>query len=152
MADERDNTQVIRLVETPYDLEGRDIVCYPNLILLFKIGIHRVFMKPRIVYSAITVDLVKGEAARANKFPSSQRIEISNEALIPQMIAAPDAMEAATQIVLKWLRHKYKIYKPPELELIKRQEVYKAFFYTQDHKQEPLLVDSVKGIELDDPE
>lgn len=152
MADVCDSTQVIRLVETPYDLEGRDIVCYPNLILLFKIGVHRLFMKPRIVYSAITVDLVKGEAARANKFPDSLRIEIRDDALIPQLTTNEEAVEAATKIVLKWLRHKYKIYKPPELELLKQQEVYKAFFYTHDHKNEPLLVDSVKGIELDDPE
>src|SRR5690625_7569219 len=59
-------------------------------------------MKPRIVYSAITVDLVKGNAARANMFPNYVPIEISESALIPQLIDNTAAVDAAAAVTLKW--------------------------------------------------
>ena len=150
MDNELSATSVIRLIETPYDLEARDIVCYPNLVLFFKIEIQRLFMKPRIVYSAITVDLVRGEAARSNMFPKSRPIEISDDALIPQLMNHQEAITAAQKVIMKWLRYKYRIYKVPNIELLRQQAVYKAFFYTKDDKDELLIVDSVQGIELDD--
>ena len=148
MAQQPSNPSVIRLIQTPYDLEGREVVCYPNLLLLFKIEVPRLFMPPRTVYSSITVDLVRGEAARADIFPESQQIEIHDEALIPRLTSYEAAMATARKLVMRWLRHKYKIYKVPHIEIIKQQEAYKAFFYTRDHNDEPLLVDSIKGVEL----
>ena len=142
------SSRVIRLINTPYDLTGRDIVCYPNLLLGFKIEVPRLFLTPRTVYSAITVDLVKGQAARSNMFPESDEIEISDDALVPRLISNDAAIEVAQNLVFRWLRHKYKIYKEPGIEVVKQQETYKAFFYTQDAKDQTLLVDSVKGIEL----
>lgn len=149
MAQQPSNVSVIRLIQTPYDLEGREVVCYPNLLLLFKVEVPRLFMPPRTAYSAVTVDLVRGEAARANMFPESQQIEIHEDALIPRLTSYEAAMAAARKLVMRWLRHKYKIYKVPHIELVKQQEAYKAFFYTRDHNDEPLLVDSIKGVELD---
>jgi len=111
---------VIDLIDTPYDLEGRDIVCYPNLILAFKIEIPRLFMQPRIVYSTITVDLVKGDAARSDRFPESHPIEIRQGAVVHQLTSTEAAIEAARKVVMRWLRHKYKIYKVPEIELVKQ--------------------------------
>lgn len=150
MDNDPDTTSVIRLIETPYKLEAQNIVCYPNLVLYFKIEIQRLFMKPRIVYSAITVDLVRGEAARSNMFPKSRPIEISDDALIPQLMSHEAATAAAQQVVMKWLRYKFRIYKVPNIELVRQQAVYKAFFYTKGPKDELLLVDSVEGIDLSD--
>ena len=99
-------------------------------------------------YSAVTVDLVKGDAARSNMFPESADIEISTAALIPRLVTDAAAIEAARKLVLRWLRHKYKVYKSPRIDVVKQQEVYKAFFYTQNHKGEDILVDSVRGIKL----
>jgi len=147
--DQPSNSTVVQLIETPYDLADKNIVCYPNLILLFKIQVPRLFMTPRTVYSAITVDLVKGEAARSNMYPKSQPIEIPEDALIPRLTSNDEAIDTAQKLVMRWLRHKFKIYKAPEIELSKQQEVHKAFFYTRNHKDEVLLVDSVKGIELE---
>ena len=141
-----DELKTIKIIETPYDLEGREIICYPNLILLAKIKIFRLFMKPRIVYSAITVDLVKGEAARSNKFPEYKELEINSNALIKPLTTTENSIAEAKKIILKWGRHKFKTYKVPEVEIIKQEEVYKAFFYAQ-LKNQRILVDSVKGIE-----
>lgn len=149
LAQQPNNDTVIELIHTPYDLKGRQIVCYPNLLLLFKIEVSRLFLPPRTVYSSITVDLVRGEAARSNMFPESHEIQIRQDARIPRLISDEAAIETARKLVLRWLRHKFRIYKVPRIELIKQQEAYKAFFYTRDHSNEPLLVDSIKGVELD---
>lgn len=141
-----DELKTIKIIETPYDLEDREIICYPNLILLAKIKIFRLFMKPRIVYSVITVDLVKGEAARSNIFPEYKEMEINSYALIEPLITTENSIAEAKKIILKWVRHKFKSYKVPEVEIIKQEEVYKAFFYAQ-LKNQKILVDSVKGIE-----
>src|SRR5699024_2856175 len=132
----------INLIETPYNLIDKDIVCYPNLVLYFKCRVFRLFMKPRIVYSAITVDLVKGNAARANMFPNYVTIEISESAPIPQLIDNTAAVDAAAAVTLKWLRHRYKVYKAPDITIMKQKEVYKAFFYIQDERNQDVLVDS----------
>lgn len=146
MEQSTDELKTIKVIETPYDLEGREIICYPNLILLAKIKIFRLFMKPRIVYSSITVDLVKGEAARSNKFPEYQELEIDSNALIKPLTTNEDSIKEAKKIILKWGRHKFKTYKVPEIEIIKQEEVYKAFFYTELNN-ERVLIDSIKGIE-----
>jgi len=140
----------INLIETPYNLIDKDIVCYPNLVLYFKCRVFRLFMKPRIVYSAITVDLVKGNAARANMFPNYVPIEISESALIPQLIDNTAAVDAAAAVTLKWLRHRYKVYKAPDIAIMKQKEVYKAFFYIQDERNQDVLVDSIEGIDIDE--
>lgn len=149
LAQQPDNASVIQLIQTPYDLKGREIVCYPNLLLLFEIQIPRLLMPPRTVYSAVTVDLVRGEAARANMFPESDEIEIREDALIPRLTPNDAAIATARKLVLRWLRHKYRVYKVPDIKLVRQQEAYKAFFYTRDHNDEPLLVDSIKGVELE---
>lgn len=149
LAQQPNNDTVIELIHTPYDLKGRQIVCYPNLLLLFKIEVSRLFLPPRTVYSSITVDLVRGEAARSNMFPESHEIQIRQDARIPRLISDEAAIETARKLVLRWLRHKFRIYKVPRIELLNQQEAYKAFFYTRDHNDEPLLVDSIKGVELD---
>jgi len=107
-------------------------------------------MKPRIVYSAITVDLVKGNAARANMVPDHVPIEISENALIPQLIDNTAAVESAKAVTLKWLRHRYKVYKTPNIAILKQKQVYKAFFYIQDEKNHDVLVDSIEGIDIDE--
>lgn len=148
--DEAPGKTRINLIETPYDLSDKDIVCYPNLVLYFKCRVFRLFMKPRIVYSAITVDLVKGNAARANMFPNYVPIEISENALIPQLIDNAVAVEAATAVTMKWLRHRYKVYKKPDTEIMQQKQVYKAFFYIQDEKNHEVLVDSIEGVDIDE--
>lgn len=139
--------KTVKIIETPYDLKGRDVICYPNLIFFFKIKVFRLFMKPRILYSAITVDLVKGNAARSNMVPEYRTIDINNTALIPAFIKTETAIEEAKKVVLRWARHKYKVYKVPEIEITKQEELYKVFFYAEVDNEE-ILIDSVKGIEM----
>lgn len=147
MSDDPNDMQAIRIIETPYDLENKNIICYPNLIVQFRISVARIFMKPRIVYSTITVDLVKGQAARSNMFPNSEEIQISNSAVITRLVNNDEPIHNAEQLVLKWLRHKFKIYKEPGLEVIRQEEVFKAFFQIQDDKNKTIVVDSVRGVE-----
>lgn len=147
---EPNTVQTVRIIETPYDFASKNIVCYPNLLLDLKIRVFRLFMEPRIVYSTITVDLVKGQAARSNMFPNYEEIEISNTAVIASLISTETAIDSAKQLAFKWLRHKFRVYKVPDIEIIKQQEIYKAFFYTQDHNNDVILVDSVRGVELHD--
>src|SRR5690625_5849159 len=61
----------VSLIETPMDLSGRELVCYPYLIVLCKVSMPRMFMKPRIAWTVITVDLVKGVPLRSNMFPGT---------------------------------------------------------------------------------
>lgn len=138
----------IAIIETPYNLDDKNLVCYPNLIIYFKINIFRLFMKPRVVYSVITVDLVKGDAARANMYPEYRTIEINNTALITKFTTNEIAIENAKKLLIKWVRHKFKVYKIPDIEIIKQQEVYKAFFQAKINNK-TVLVDSVKGIEME---
>lgn len=141
-----DDIKSVNIIKTPYDLDGREIVCYPNLILYAKIKVPRMFMKPRIVYSAITVDLVRGEAALSNMFPEYEPLNIDSSALIKSAISIEKSVAKTEKLLIKWARHKYKIYKVPEIEILKQEKVYKAFFYTE-FKNQKLLVDSVKGVE-----
>lgn len=140
------NIKNISVIETPYNLDGKEIICYPNLILYLKIKVFRLFMKPRIVYSAITVDLVKGEAARANMYPKYRNIDIYEKAIITKLITNEVAIENAKKLLLKWVRHRFKAYRVPEIEIIKQKEVYKAFFQAKINNK-TVLIDSIKGIE-----
>lgn len=148
MSDELQETTRINVITTPYDLEAQSIVCYPNLVVEFKANIFRLFMTPRTVYSTITVDLVRGQAARSNMFPHSEEMEIHQTAVIPSLISVDDGIEQAKRLLLKWLRHKFHIYKVPDIEVLRRQEVFKAFFQITDHDGETMLVDSVRGVEV----
>lgn len=139
--------QTIKVIETPYDLEEREIVCYPNLNILFKINVFRMFMKPRVFYSPITVDLVKGNAARSNMFPDSESIDIYKKAIVPALITTEKAIEEAKSLLIRWARHKFKIYKVPEIEIVKQEKAHKVFFYSEINN-EKVLVDSIKGVEL----
>lgn len=143
-----EDVRVLRVIKTPYDLEDKNVVCYPQLVLYFRIRIFRLFMQPRVVYSAVTVDLVKGEAARSNKFPRSEAIEISEAAVIPALTTHEAAIEEAEKLLLRWLRHKYKIYRIPQMDIVKQREVHKVFFYAQLKNNETVLIDSVKGLEM----
>lgn len=147
MNQSEDEMRTIKLIETPYDLEGRDIICYPALILYAKIKVFRLLLKPRIVYAAITVDMVRGEAARSDIFPEFKEIEINSNSLIKKMATTGESVEEAKKLILKWTRHKFKVYKVPDIEIISQEEVYKAFFYAQ-FKGEKVLVDSVKGVDM----
>lgn len=139
--------KTIKIIDTPYDLEGKDIVCYPNLILLCKVSVPRLFMKPRIIKFPITVDLVKGSAAISDMYPESQEISIHNQSLIPIVAVKEEALASARQIIIKWVRHKFKAYKVPEIEIVKEEEIYKVFFYSEIY-EEMVLIDSIKGLEM----
>lgn len=147
MSEALNKVKTIRIIETPYDLEKQSIICYPNLILDFRISVYRLFMKPRIVYSTITVDLVKGQAARSNMFPNHEEIEIPDTAIITRLVSTETAIDTAKELVLKWLRHKFNIYKVPDMEIVQQQEVFKAFFHIQGQNDDTILVDSVRGVE-----
>lgn len=139
--------ETVKIIDSSYDLEGREIVCYPNHILTFKVSIHRLFMKPRILYSTITVDMVKGNAARSNMFPEHKTIEISKQSLVPTLIKEETAIEEAKKVIIKWARHKFRVYKAPEIEIAKQEKLYKVFFYAEVNN-EPMIVDSIKGVEM----
>ena len=139
--------KTVKIIQSSYDLEGREIVCYPNEVFTFKVGIHRLFMKPRILYSSITVDMVKGNAARSNMFPESTTIEISNKSLVPALITEETAIKEAKKVIIKWARHKFRAYRVPEIEITKHEKLYKVFFHVEVNN-EPTLVDSIKGIEM----
>lgn len=147
MSEEYDDVKSIQIIKTPYDLQDKSLICYPQLILSVKIRIPRLFMQPRTVYSAVTVDLVKGDAARSNMFPEYEEIQIPGSAVITALTTTEAAIEEAKHLLFKWVRHKFKVYKPPEFEIVKLQEVYKVFFYADIGANEMELVDSVKGLE-----
>lgn len=146
MSDQYDDVKSIQIIRTPYDLQDKSLICYPQLILYIKIRIPRLFLEPRTVYSAITVDLIKGDAARSNMYPKFEEIHIPSTAVISTLITTDTAIDAAKHLLFNWVRHKYKVYKPPEFEIVKQQEAYKVFFYA-DVRGETELVDSVKGLE-----
>lgn len=148
MSEELQETTTVKVISTPYDLAKQSIVCYPNLVVEFKVELPRLFMTPRTAHSSITVDLVKGQAARSNMFPSWQEIQIHQTAVIPSLVSVEEGIECAKRLLLKWLRHKFHIYQVPEIEVLQQQEVYKAFFQTKDHNGDLLLVDSVRGVEM----
>lgn len=139
--------KTVKIIENPYDLENRDVICYPNLVLFFKTEVFRLFMKPRIFYSAVTVDLVKGNAALSNKFPEHRTIEINNSAVIPALITNETAIKEAEKVVMNWARHKFRVYKAPAIEIVKQEELSKVFFYAEVNNED-MLIDSIKGIEI----
>lgn len=140
------NMESISLINTPYHLDEREVVCYPYLIIALKIQMPRPFMKPRIAYTVVTADLVKGMVARSNMFPETNEIEIDNDALVPTIVSNEEALKKARKLSLKWAMYKFHLFRNPEIEVVKMKEVYKAFFYV-NIKSEKVLVDSVKGLE-----
>lgn len=137
----------IQIIDTPYNLNDKSIICYPNIVYLLKVKVPRVFMKSRIVYSFITVDLVKGVAALSDIFPDYKTIRINESSLVPRLITTEKATKEARKLIIKWARHKFKVYKVPEIEVVKQQELYKAFFHMEMNNKK-ILVDSIKGIEI----
>ena len=143
------STESISLIQTPYDLEGRELVCYPYLITTLKISMPRPFLKPRIVFTVVTTDLVKGIAARANMFPEADKIQIQKSALVPPVISYEQAVSKARKLALKWIMYKFHVFRTPAIEIVQEQESYKAFFFIETENKKA-LVDSVKGLDRDD--
>src|SRR5699024_11978544 len=110
------------------------------------INVPRMFMKTGRVYSSITVELVRGEAALSNMLPEYEPLNMDSSDLIKSAISIEKSVSKTEKLLIIWARHKYKIYTVPEIEILKQEKVYKAFFYTE-FKDQKLLVDSVKGVE-----
>lgn len=146
-----DNEDVssVSVIRSQIDLSDREVICYPYLIVLCKVNMPRMFMKPRTVWTVITVDLVKGVPLRSNMFPETSGIGIKSSALVPAVISHEEAIRKSRKLVLKWVMHKYHAFKTPEIEIVKQEEVYKAFFFTETAGRE-ILVDSVKGLTGED--
>lgn len=139
----------VSIIDTPVGFSEREVVCYPYLIVLLKVSMPRLFLKPRIAWTAITVDLVKGVPLRANMFPETTEIDIKASALVPAMMEYDEAIKKARKLAVKWVMYKFHAFKAPEIEVVKEQKVYKAFFFAQaDGKN--ILVDSVKGLTGED--
>ena len=139
----------VSLIETPMDLSGRELICYPYLIVLCKVSMPRMFMKPRVAWTVITVDLVKGVPLRSNMFPETKEISIKPSALVPAVLSEEEAVQKARKLVLRWVMYKFHAFKNPEIEIVKQQAVYKAFFFAEADGKE-ILVDSVKGLTPED--
>lgn len=139
----------VSLIETPMDLSGRELVCYPYLIVLCKVSMPRVFMKPRIVWTVITVDLVKGVPLRSNMFPGTVDISIKPSALIPAVLSHEEGIKKARKLVLRWVMFKFHAFRTPKIEIVKEQAVHKAFFFAEADGRE-ILVDTVKGLTGED--
>lgn len=141
--------ETVSLIKTGFDLKDREVVCYPYLIVTFKIHLPRLFMTPRIAYTVVTTDMVKGAAARSNMFPETAEIGIQGTSIIPELIEEEEALKNARKTALRWIMYKFHSFRAPRIEVIQRQKVYKAFFHA-DIKGRTVLVDSVKGLEQDD--
>ncbi|SOC43848.1 hypothetical protein [Salinicoccus kekensis] len=139
----------VSLIETPMDLNGRELVCYPYLIVLCKVSMPRMFMKPRVAWTVITVDLVKGVPLRSNMFPETADINIKPSALVPAIVSHEEAVKKARKLVLRWVMFKFHAFRNPEIEIVKEQAVYKAFFFAEADGRE-ILVDTVKGLTGED--
>lgn len=138
--------ETVSLIDTQFNLEDKDVICYPYLITAVRIYMQRPFLKPRIAHTVITTDLVKGTALRANMFPPTSEIEISNSALVPVLISEEDAIKKARKLALRWAMAKFHLFRTPTIEIVEMKKVYKAFFYVHTDKKD-ILVDSVKGLE-----
>lgn len=141
--------KLVSIINTPMDLSDRELVGYPYLIVLCKVTMPRIFMKPRTAWTVITVDLVKGVPLRSNMFPETTEIDIDSSALVPPVLTAEEAINKARKLVIRWVMHKYHAFRNPEIEIVQEQEVYKAFFFSEIDGRE-ILVDSVKGLTGED--
>lgn len=141
--------ETISLIKTGFDLKDREVVCYPYLIVTFKIHLPRLFMTPRIAYTVVTTDMVKGAAARSNMFPEMLEIGIQGTSIIPELVEEEEALKNARKTALRWIMYKFHSFRAPRIEVIQSQKAYKAFFHA-DIKGRTVLVDSVKGLEQDD--
>ena len=139
----------VSIINTPMDLNDRELVGYPYLIVLCKVTMPRTLMKPRTAWTVITVDLVKGVPLRSNMFPETTEININASALVPPVLTTEEAVKKARKLVIRWVMHKYHAFRNPEIEIVQQQEVYKAFFFSQIDGKE-ILVDSVKGLRGED--
>ena len=144
-----EESKSVSLINTPMDLSERELVCYPYLIVLCKVSMPRMFMKPRTAWTVITVDLVKGVPLRSNMFPETTEISIKPSALVPAVLSNEEAINKSRKLALRWVMYKFHAFKNPEIEIVKEQEVYKAFFFAEADGKE-ILVDSVKGLTGED--
>lgn len=138
--------KAVSLIDTRFNLEDKEVICYPYLIVAIRIYMQRPFLKPRIAHTVVTADLVKGIALRANMFPPTSDIEISNSSLVPALIPHEEAIKKARKLALRWAIAKFHLFRTPTLEIVKTKQVYKAFFYVHANGNK-ILVDSVKGLE-----
>ncbi len=139
----------VSLIDTPMDLNDRELICYPYLIVLCKVSMPRMFMKPRTAWTVITVDLVKGVPLRSNMFPDTTDITIKPSALVPAVVSREEAIKKSRKLVIRWVMYKFHAFKNPEIEIVKEQAVHKAFFFAEADGKE-ILVDSVKGLTAED--
>lgn len=139
----------VSIIDTPMDLSDRELVCYPYLIVLCKVSMPRIFMKPRTAWTVITVDLIKGVPLRSNMFPETTEVTIKSSALVPAVISNEEAIKKSRKLAIRWVMHKFHAFKNPEIEIVKEQEVHKAFFFAEADGRE-ILVDSVKGLTGED--
>src|SRR5690625_2287852 len=115
--------ETISLIKTGFDLKDREVVCYPYLIITFKIHLPRLFLKPRIAYTVVTADLVKGAAARSNMFPETEEVDIQESSIVPDLIEEEEALTNARKTALRWIMYKFHSFRAPRIEEIGRAHV-----------------------------
>src|SRR5699024_1380091 len=106
----------VSIINTPMDLNDRELVGYPYLIVLCKVTMPRTLMKPRTAWTVITVDLVKGVPLRSNMFPETTEINIDSTALVPPVLTAEEAVKKARKLNIRWVMHKFHGFRNTEIE------------------------------------
>lgn len=135
----------VSLLSTKLNLKDKHIVCYPYYVVELKVTMNRPMLKPKVVITIVTVDLIRSVAMRSDIFPEYRTVDILSESLIGPMVSKDEAEEAAKNLAFKWSISKFHLMRAPMIEISKAACVYKPYcMIEKDGKH--LIIDPLKGI------
>lgn len=136
----------VALVQTNYDLDRKQLICYPYYVMRIRVTIPRPFLNPRVVTPVITADLIKGVVMRADRYPELQEVYLPKEALIRPITTLKEAEKKAKKLAFKWALGKFHMVRNPEIEIVRCDRIFKAFCLLKTPEGQTILVDSMKGL------
>jgi len=141
------NTQDISIVKTQLNLDGQAVIAYPHAAMAFDVLLPSFKNKNRRVVKAYaTVDLIKNTAIRADALPELIKVEINEKSILPSKMATDDAIEAAKEKIIHWIKRRFRLIVTPEVELVEVVPVfYHPFILSKDKKDRPVMINVVRN-------
>lgn len=120
------NIKAISVVKSQLELDGQSVIAYPHSAMAFDVLLPS-FKKEnrRAVRAYATVDMIKNTAIRADGLPELIEIEINEKSILPSNASTDDAVEAAKEKIIQWIKRRFRLIVNPEIELV---EIVPLFF------------------------
>ena len=141
------NNKAISIVKSQLDLDGQAVIAYPHAAMSFEVLLPSFREENRRVIKAYaTVDMIKNTAIRADALPELIEVEMDVKGILPSHIETDDAVEAAKEKIIHWIKRRFRLIVTPKVELVELiPTFYHPFVIATDKKDRPVMVNVVRN-------